>query len=63
MIEDDALEGQLIGFCQLEMNEDMRYQVKAVTLSPDQLEGGNEALSETPGEGDRNLTCRELTKI
>jgi hypothetical protein len=42
MIEDDSLEGQLIGFCQLEMNEDMRYQVKAVTLSPDQWGGSNE---------------------
>jgi hypothetical protein len=42
MIEDDSLEGQLIGFCQLEMNEDTRYQVKTVTLSPDQWGGGNE---------------------
>jgi hypothetical protein len=42
MIEDDSLEGQLIGFCQLEMNGNMRYQVKAVTLSPDQWGGGNE---------------------
>ena len=41
-IEDDSLEGQLIGFCQLEMNGNMRYQVKAVTLSPDQWGGGNE---------------------
>ena len=42
IIEDDSLEGQLIGFCQLEMNENMRYQVKAVVLSPDQLGGSNE---------------------
>jgi hypothetical protein len=42
MIEDDSLEGQLIGFCQLEMNGNMRYQVKAVTLSPDQWGGSNE---------------------
>jgi hypothetical protein len=42
MIEDDSLEGRLIGFCQLEMNENMRYQVKAVALSPDQLGGSDE---------------------